>query len=216
MLLLAGVVIRAGLWLTYEPISHPDTATYFTVAGQMASRDFAGFEGRRTPGYPSFIALAGLDPRRIFALQMLFGLAISALLFYLALQATGRPAFALAVGMTYHLNLAQLFFEANLLSEALSTLRLTATLAPLILLLSRIRAGRPVPGAPLLLGLLGGGHAGAPAVRVPAAAPGRPGRFRFGAGPPAPTSRATLAVVPGLALVLGWCAFNYARRGTSR
>jgi hypothetical protein len=27
------------------------------------------------------------------------------------------------------------------------------------------------------------------------------------------TSRATLVVVPGLALVLGWCAFNYARTG---
>jgi hypothetical protein len=214
VLLLAGVVIRAGLWLTYEPISHPDTATYFTVAGQMTSRDFAGFEGRRTPGYPSLIALAGLDPGRVFVLQLVFGLAISALLFHLTLDATDRPAFALAVGMSYNLNLAQLFFEANLLSETLSTLVVTGALTLLILIQGRIRERRSVTGALVLLGLLGGW---ATLVRpqfvfLP---PLLAALVAFGSAPGLrlATSRATLVVVPGLALVLGWCAFNYARTG---
>ena len=130
-LLLAGTLIRTGLWFVYEPISHPDSATYFTAAAHIANGDFTGYEGRRTPGYPALIALAGLSPSKVWVLQMLCGLAISTLLFYIGLSATGQPQFAALIGMTYNLNLAQLFFEANLLSETTSTLTIVGVVAAL-------------------------------------------------------------------------------------
>jgi hypothetical protein len=110
-LVLVGALIRVEFWMVYEPEAHTDTAMYITAARHLATGDYTGYEGRRTPGDPLLIALGGFSPRGIWALQMLCGLATSALLFYVALQATGRPGFAWLVGMTYNLNLAQLFFE---------------------------------------------------------------------------------------------------------
>ena len=217
-LVLVGALIRVGFWMVYEPQTYPDTNTYITAARHLATGDYTGYEGRRTPGYPLLIALGGFSPRGIWALQMLCGLATSALLFYVALQATGRPGFAWLVGMTYHLNLAQLFFEANLLSEALTTLSLTATVAALALAVSRMRAGRPVVGPALLLGVLGGVAAlvRPQFVYLPILLAAIAGYASLVAGRARlrPSAlRAAAVAVPGIVLVLGWCAFNYARVG---
>lgn len=217
-LLLAGTLIRTGLWFVYEPISHPDSATYFTAAAHIANGDFTGYEGRRTPGYPALIALAGLSPSKVWVLQMLCGLAISTLLFYIGLSATGQPQFAALIGMTYNLNLAQLFFEANLLSETTSTLTIVGVVAALAAVHRRLQARRPISPGLLMLGILGGV---ATLVRpqflflpvllgaLIAYASFALARSRVWAA----VARACLVTAPGLLLVLGWASFNYARVG---
>ena len=217
-LLLLNVAVRVGLGIAYEPVSHPDTGTYFTVARSLVSGDFSEYEGRRTPGYPALIAAAGLSPRGVFLLQMLGGVAVSCLLFDIGLQLTGRPAFAALLGATYTLNLAQLFFEANLLSESLSTLSVVATSALLVRACGRLRDSR-APAA-LLLGL--GAVAGAAVlvrpqfVFLPLLAGAAIGyvsvavsRSSLGVA----LWRAVLTTGPGVLMILGWCWFNYLHLG---
>jgi 4-amino-4-deoxy-L-arabinose transferase-like glycosyltransferase len=68
----------------------------------------------------------------IWIAQMALGVAISLLLYDIALQLTGRPLFAVIAGLAYSFNLGQLFFEANLLTETLTTFWIILTLAGLI------------------------------------------------------------------------------------
>ncbi|HXG05455.1 MAG TPA: hypothetical protein VNO23_18835 [Candidatus Binatia bacterium] len=218
VLLLSSVALRVGLWLVSEPVEHPDTGTYERVAAHLLSGDFTGYEGRRPPGYPAVMALAGLSRPGTFALQMLFGCMIAGLLFYLGLALTGRPGFAALAGMTYNLNLAQLFFEANLLSETTATLAVTAACALLVRVFKATSAGQAVAGLLLLLGAISGfavltrpqfAYLPLLAATLVAWAAHRHGRLtplRVGA-------RATLVLGPSLALVLGWATFNYARVG---
>src|SRR5581483_1212094 len=94
LLLVAGSAIRLGLLAVYSPVAYPDTESYMAVARSIVAGDFSQYEARRTPGYPLVLALAGLSPGRVWWLQSLMGLAISALLFYLVLSLTGRPGLA--------------------------------------------------------------------------------------------------------------------------
>ena len=152
-LLLAGSVLRLGLWLVYGPVSYPDTGTYMRLAQNILTGDFSTYDGRRPPGYPLVLAIAGLSPEVTWALQMLMGLAISVLLFYIAFTLTRRPGLAALAGMTYNLNLSQLFFEANLVSETTTTLAVTGVAALFLVSYQRIRDNRRVWPWLLLLGL---------------------------------------------------------------
>jgi hypothetical protein len=217
-LVLTSVALRAGLWLVYPPIVAPDTPTYEGVAAHLLSGDFTGYDGRRPPGYPAVMAVAGLSRPGTFALQMFFGCVIAALLFYLGLALTGRPGLAALAGMSYNLNLAQLFFEANLLSETTATLAVTAACALLVWAFRATRAGRPLGGRLLLLGLISGfavltrpQFAYLPLLA--AALVAWAARRHGGATLARAAARAALVAGPGLALVLGWAAFNYTRVG---
>jgi len=151
-LVLSGVLIRVGLLSGYEPLASPDTPTYFTAARDLMSGDFTQGQGRRTPGYPLFIALVGEAPERLKLAYMGVGIAISLLLFHITLLMTRRAGVAFAVGMSYHLSLQQLFLEATLLTETLTTLMVAVTLAVLLPALHRMRAGRTAVGLVLLAG----------------------------------------------------------------
>jgi hypothetical protein len=218
LLIIAGLGLRAGLWISYEPMAFDDTPTYVTVARELLTADFSGYEGRRTPGYPVLIALGGLQPRNVWALQMLAGITISVLLFHIAFVMTKRPALAFAAGMSYNLNLAQLFFEANLLSETAGTLGIVAVTAATIDTHRRIREHRPVTAALAILAVL----AGVTALTRPqfvflpfllgalvAYASLRADQPRVRAA----LTNSTIAVLPGILLLLGWCSFNYAKVG---
>lgn len=144
VLLLAGLALRFGMWAIYEPVVYPDTGTYMRPAQNILDRDFSTYDGRRPPGYPLVLAIAGLSPDRVWVVQSLMGLATSFLLFYIALATTRRPGFATLIGMTYNLNLSQLFFEANLISESTATFAIVAVAALLFVSYERIRAERHV------------------------------------------------------------------------
>ncbi len=149
-LLIIGALLRGLLLSGYSPASYPDTGTYITAARDLLSGDFTLGQGRRTPGYPLLIALVGEDPRHIVMAQMAAGLAVSLMLYLIALRMTQRPGLAFAIGLSYHLNLQQLFLEGALVTEPLTTLLLAAMVATLLAALQRLRQGRTA--APFVLG----------------------------------------------------------------
>jgi hypothetical protein len=120
-LLFLGLFVRVLLWLTYEPISYGDTGSYLRLGASILGTGERGFDGTRVPGYPIFMALFGLDPNLIWLGQMALGLVISGLLFYLGWQITGRAWVGFLLGSLYNSILGQLLFEANLLTETLTT-----------------------------------------------------------------------------------------------
>ena len=218
LLLLAGVLLRLGLWFVYGPVAYPDTGTYMRPAQNILERDFSTYDGRRTPGYPLVLAIASLSPEGTWALQMLMGVAISVLLFYVAFVLTRRPWLAAFAGMTYNLNVSQLFYEANLLSETTTTFATTGVAALLLVSYRRLHDKRRVWPWLLGLGLLA---AFATLTRpqfvflpvliatlIGYASLRQPGTKGWRS-----VGRISLTLLTSAVLVLGWCWFNYAKVG---
>jgi hypothetical protein len=128
-LIFLGLVIRIVLLLVYEPIAYGDSGSYLRLGGWVQGTGDRGFDGTRVPGYPVFVALFGLDPIRIWWGQMALGLMISGMLFYLGWCTTERASVGFLLGALYSLIPGQLLFEANLLSETLTTFFVVSTLA---------------------------------------------------------------------------------------
>lgn len=147
-----GLVERALLWTGYPPVEYSDTGAYLRLGRVLSHWTLAGYDGRRVPGYPAFTALAGGDTWSIYALQLGLGLAISLLLFWMTLRTTRSVTLGLSVGLLYDLIPGQFLFEANLLTETLTTFLLTLSLA---LLVALQRAERRGEFWALLLGIVG-------------------------------------------------------------
>ncbi len=131
LLAACGLAERVLLWAGYPPVEYSDTSAYLRLGRVLSRGTLDGLDGRRVPGYPAFTALAGGDPRSIYALQLGLGLAISLLLFWMTLRMTRSVGLGLAVGLAYDLIPGQLFFEANLLAETLTTFTLALSMAVL-------------------------------------------------------------------------------------
>lgn len=131
----AALAVRLALWLLYAPVTYSDTNAYRRLA-QAILNGFQGYDGTRTPGYPAFLALMGSDTA-VWLAQMALGVAITLLLFYLGWQMTGSAAFGAVAALAHTLNLGQLFFEANLLSETLATFFVVLTAAGMARWLTR-------------------------------------------------------------------------------
>ncbi len=127
-----GVLERLGLWFAYQPIPYPDTGSYQRLAGVLRQLTLEGYDGTRVPGYPAFLALLGQEPARVWLAQMGLGLLTSLLLFWMTWRTTRRASLAAAVGLAYHLIPAEFLFEANLLTETLTTFLVTLGLALMV------------------------------------------------------------------------------------
>ena len=214
ILLLAGIALRVGLWLAYEPVAYPDTPSYMRLAAEIRSGDFSNYDGRRPPGYAAVLALAGDSSHAAWALQMVAGLVISILMFVIGVSLTGRPAWGLAFGMAYNLNLAQLFFEATLLAETIGTLFITAVVAGLLRARHGMHEGRGVSWLLVGVGVLAGAAIMTKPQFIFLPALGGvlvaiAGRWHWRRA----VRHAALIAVPGVVMVLAWSSFNYARVG---
>lgn len=216
-LLLLGVALRWVAFAGYPAQSYPDTGTYFRAAAELISGDFSVGQGRRTPGYPLVIALAGLSSGGVVALQWAAGIATSLMLFALVRLVGGSPALAFVAGASYNLNLQQLYQEADLLTETFSTFSVAATLVALACTIRRLRQGRSAWGLLVLTGVAGGY---AVMVRpqfvvfgivVPLALIWAQGGWRW------PTWRsvavAAVGTLPIVLIVLAWCAVVWVKVG---
>jgi hypothetical protein len=132
VLSLLGILVRLWLWLQYEVISYGDTGAYYRLARVVATLNLNRYDGTRVPGYPAFLALAGLQDERAWILQMILGWLISLLLFWIAWRTTHNAWVAFSLGALYSLIPGQLFFEANLLSETLTTFCVVFSFAILV------------------------------------------------------------------------------------
>ena len=128
--LVVAMIERLGLWWLYQPISYSDTHSYRRLADAILG-GWKYYDGTRTPGYPLFMAAIGPD-ERIWLAQMGLGIAITLLLFYIGWQLSGRAWFGGGIALAHTLNLGQLFFEATLLSETLTTFGVILTLAAMV------------------------------------------------------------------------------------
>jgi 4-amino-4-deoxy-L-arabinose transferase-like glycosyltransferase len=131
--LAAAMLIRLAFWLTYSPVPYSDTPSYRRLA-ESVLEGFARYDGTRTPGYPAFLALVGPDVQ-VWVVQMTLGVLVALILFYLGWRLSGRSWFGALLALIHSINLGQLFFEANLLTETLTTFCLAAAFAGVYLLL---------------------------------------------------------------------------------
>jgi 4-amino-4-deoxy-L-arabinose transferase-like glycosyltransferase len=126
VVLLVAVTMRLLLFITYPHVSFSDTASYRRSADAVLG-GFDDYDGTRTPGYPAWMAIIGPD-RAVYASQLMLGLAITLAWFYIGYQSSGKPFFGGLAALAHTLNPGQFFFEANLLTETLSTFWLTLAL----------------------------------------------------------------------------------------
>jgi len=126
IVLAVAILLRVVLFIGYPAVSYSDTASYRRSANAILG-GFTAYDGTRTPGYPAFMALIGSD-RMVYAAQLLLGLLITLAWFLLGYKASGRAVFGGVVALAHTLNPGQFFFEANLLTETLSTFWMVAAL----------------------------------------------------------------------------------------
>lgn len=152
LLLFIGFIERVWLWMVYQPISYGDTGSYMRVAGVLSTLTMQGYDGTRVPGYPAFLALVGMEPERIWLVQMCFGLIISYVLFWITWRTSGNAAIGFIVGGLYSLIPGQFLFEANLLTETLTTFLIVISLA-LLVSLGQVKNQGLCLGVTLVLGI---------------------------------------------------------------
>ncbi len=114
-----AVVVRLLMLVGYQSVAFSDTPSYRRLADTVL-QGFANYDGTRTPGYPAFLALTGTDQHAWIA-QLILGFIATLLLFFIGWKLTERPWFGGLIALIHTLNLGQVFFEANLLTESLTT-----------------------------------------------------------------------------------------------
>ena len=200
--------------VVYEPVAYPDTVP--TCARRKTSWQeispptmHAGPPGTRS--YSPSLAYRPTAPGRSSRSWVWQPLSSS---FYVAFTTTRRPGFAALVGMTYNLNLSQLFFEANLISESTATFAVSGVAALLLVSYQRLRdKGRAWPWL-LLLGLLAAFAtlARPQFIFLPlliATLIGYASYTRAGARAWRSAGCAGLVFLTSIVPILGWCWFNY-------
>lgn len=119
MVVFFGLLERAFLWRFYGPAYFGDSATYWRLAN-LIRESWSSYDGTRVPVYPYFLRLVGSDST-VYLLQLGMGLAITLGFFYIGWRITHNAWFAALAAMVHQLNLGQLFFEANILTETMAT-----------------------------------------------------------------------------------------------
>jgi 4-amino-4-deoxy-L-arabinose transferase-like glycosyltransferase len=157
--LAVAAIQRLLLWFFYPAVSLNDTGSYRRSAEAILG-GWKQYDGTRTPGYPAFMALAGPD-ERVYAAQLLLGLAITLLFFYIGWKITGRGWFGALAALMHTLNAQQFLFEANLMTETLATFWIALVWAGMAFLLDDRAAREKIPaweliGAAALTGLAAG------------------------------------------------------------
>ncbi|MBU2609823.1 MAG: hypothetical protein KJ606_02580, partial [Chloroflexi bacterium] len=129
LIIVAAVALleRALLYLFYRPVAYNDTASYRRLA-EAIQHGWTSYDGTRMPGYPAFLALVGVD-ERVYAAQLALGFLTTLLFFYIGWRVSGKGWFGALAALAHTLNLQQLFFEANLITESLATFFIVASLA---------------------------------------------------------------------------------------
>jgi hypothetical protein len=149
LVIAVAILERLLVILFYQPVGYSDTPSYRRLA-EAVLHGFNSYDGTRTPGYPVFLALVGSD-QRVWLAQIMLGFITTLLLFFIAWKLTDKAWFGGIIALAHTLNLGQLFFESNLLTESLTTFLLVLTTAGVLiwLLYPRIRG----VWSALLLGL---------------------------------------------------------------
>jgi len=127
-LVAAGAVVRLLLATWVRPHSEVPMIepSYIETAGDILTLNFRAL-GDRVPVYPLMVALCGLNPRAVWILQALLGIAASLMIFDMAFRRTRQYLYALFIAMACSLIPELLLYEFSVLTEALTNFLLVAT-----------------------------------------------------------------------------------------
>jgi hypothetical protein len=128
---LVALAERLLVIMFYQPVTYSDTASYRRLADTVL-QGFSNYDGTRTPGYPVFLALTGTD-QKAWLVQLLLGFLTTLLLFYIGWKLTDKAWLGGLIALAHTLNLGQIFFESNLITESVTTFFLILTMAGLLL-----------------------------------------------------------------------------------
>jgi hypothetical protein len=131
LVVMVSLIARLMIILLYRPIAFSDTQSYRRLS-EAVLRGFVRYDGTRTPGYPVFLALVGSD-RHVWVVQLLLGFITTLLLFYIGWKLTDKPWFGGVIALSHTLNLGQLFFESNILTESLTSFLLISSLTGMLI-----------------------------------------------------------------------------------
>ncbi len=210
-LLGAALAVRLLCALVCPVLTYVDSAGYFELAGRIAGWDWTGWRGERTPLYPLLLLTAGRDPQVVVLLQAGLGVATAVLLWRVFRELSGSARPALAAALAFALNPSQLLFERSLLSESLCTFLVALTFLLFLQGLRRERGWWPAAGAAAGLAAL----ARPPLALLPLLAALWAGGalWRAGQGTRIAAGGVLLVLLPALALLGGWSAFNQRHTG---
>jgi len=215
ILLIVGALARIILMILPHPFSGmpPIDETYTQAAQDILRFNFHAL-GDRVPVYPLLVALCGLNPRAIWAVQSILGVAASLMIFDMAFRRTRHGLFSLFGGLTCSLIPELLIYEASVLTEALTNFLLVTSLW----LISRCDdAGESNVRYPLGLGSIVA-LAGLTRPLMICLAP----VYYFFLVPLWPPRkilrretirRSLFFALPVIVGILGWCGFNYFNNG---
>lgn len=160
---IVALVLHGLLAIWVAPRFEPDSALYGAAAQSMAARgqmlDAAGaIETRITPAYPLFLATflkigAGYDGA-VLAQHLLWLLILLAAT-WLVMQATGRPAVAVAAGLITTFDLPRIQSSFSILSETLAAATVMAAVC-CAFLATRSERAQTALYCSVLAGILGG------------------------------------------------------------
>ncbi len=128
MAAIGGIAILERIWFyfLYRPVAYNDTASYRRLAGEVLA-GWNTYDGTRMPGYPVFLAVLGPD-KNVYMVQLFLGFCTTLLLFYIGWRISGHGWVGGLFALAHTFNLQQLFFEADLLTETLTTFLIAITL----------------------------------------------------------------------------------------
>jgi len=106
--------------ISFHIWSSGDTYNYFKLAKHILNFDLTGYNGHRTPGYPLFIILGFFNHKIIVMYQIILGMILNLLIFFLSLEITKDRAKSFIITLIHILNLNITNFEIALLTEFLS------------------------------------------------------------------------------------------------
>jgi len=150
-LLVLVLFVRVILLLSYQPVEFGDSGSYLRLAEAIRGVGERGYDGSRVPGYPAFMALLNMKPERIWIGQMVLGLLISLMLYWITSKVSGDERLGFAVGALYSLIPGQFLFEAALLTETLTAFFIVSSVACLV----GLKYSTSLGGSLLFAGLLG-------------------------------------------------------------
>lgn len=130
---LIAAIQRLLLRVFYPVVPLNDTGSYRRSAEAILG-GWEQYDGTRTPGYPAFMAIFGPD-ERVYTAQLLLGLGITLLFFYIGWKITGRGWFGALAALLHTFNAQQFLFEADLMTETLATFWLALAFAGMVYLL---------------------------------------------------------------------------------
>jgi hypothetical protein len=214
---LLGAAARLAHGLICAPGVHPDTPDYVELARRIAAVNFAGWDGWRTPVFPLLLLLCRFDFSAVRLVQSLLGIATAAIISVLIFQRTGSSMLALLGGLAYAFDLGQISFESLVMTGALCTFLVVAS----VLIFARIVLAHPGgraagAGWHVVLGFVAGAAALtrplflflAPLYLIALLSIGR----RRGTLREHSKGLGALAA-PASALIFGWCLFNWFTAG---